>query len=677
MTDEKQRKLLKEAQDRLQAAIEDEGENRRMALEDLEFLTIDGKQWPDDIKADRLANGQPCLTINKLPTFVAQVVGDQRMNRPSIKVVPVDSKADMKVAQLLSGWIKHVQQLSNADIAIDHGFEHAVSCAYGAMRVITDYATDTGFEQEAYIEKVPNALSIYWGPHSRYDCSDAKYCFVISDMKRDEYKETYKKEPCPYQSTDSRFIEGWSTKDTVRVAEYFVKEPIEKTIYLLEDGSTVDKLKEGDKEVSRRKVNTYQVKWYLLSGDAVLDERLWLGKKYIPIIPIWGKELNVGGKRVLVSLIRNAKDPQRMYNYWSSCDTEVVALQPKSPFILTPKMVDGHETQWLQANKRNFPYLLVNADKEAPGWPQRQTPPQASSAMTQKIQVCDQEMRDTIGLQRASLGMQSNERSGVAIRERKSEGDVGTFAFIDNLSRSIEHLGRVLVDIAPELLDTDRIIRLGLEDGTFGFDAVNVKDDAGKTLNDLSVGTYDAICTVGPSFATQRTEARQSMKEFIQYNPAASPLIGDLYAKVMDWPGAEEVSERLEYLLPPEIKMKLAIAKAKRTGEQPQPPPQAPPPPEEVLKLQEEQLKLEEAKVKLQIENEKLKGVILKNELMLTTNKESVRKHIDEILKETTEQPTGGDVKPPDTFSVATQGVSSQSGVVPTQPVAPTSEQIQ
>jgi hypothetical protein len=662
---EKHIKILKEAQDRLKAAIDDEGENRKAALEDLEFIAIEGSQWPENIKNERTANGQPCLTINKLPTFISQVVGDQRMNRPSINVIAVDSVADPKVANLLGGWIKHVQAISNADVAIDHGFEHAVSCGYGAMRVITDYSTDTGFEQEAYIEKVANALSVYWGPHEKYDCSDAKYCFIISDMIRSEYDKLYKDNPVPFQSSDSRFVDGWSTKDTVRVAEYFVKEPITKTIYLLEDGSVVDELKKGTKEVSKRNVNTYQIKWYLLSGSAVLNEKVWLGKKYIPIIPIWGKELNVGGKRVISSLIRNAKDSQRMFNYWNSVDTEVVALQPRVPYMATAKQIDGHEAMWKQANKENFPYLLVNPDKDAPGWPQRQAPPQASSAMTERIQATDQEMRDTIGLQKASLGMQSNERSGTAIRERKLEGDVGTFSFTDNLSRSIEQLGRVLLDIAPALLDTDRIVRLGLNDGSFAFDAVNVKD-GDKVLNDLSIGTYDVTVTVGPSFTSQRSEARQSMAEFIQYYPQAAPLIGDLYSKAMDWPGAQEVSERLEYLLPPEVKAQVLAKRAKQTGEQVPPAPQQQPDSEQVLNIQQEQIKLEEAKVKLQIENEKLKGVILQNELLISTNKESVRKHIQDILKEGADANKAvEESNTPDTFlSPTLLGDASPSGEV-------------
>lgn len=644
MTEEQERKILREAQDRLRKAMDEDDENRKLAKDDLEFVAVDGKQWPEQIKAEREAEGRPCITMNKMSAFIDQVVGDQRMNRPSIKVVPVDSQADVKVAKILSGWIKHVQQISKSDVAIDHGFEHAVACGYGAWRVVTRYSSNSAFEQEAYIEVIENALAVFWGKHVEYDCSDAMYCFIVSDMDRDEFKDKYKVEPMSFNSAGDQFIEGWATKNTVRVAEYFVKVPVSKTIYLLQDGRVVEKPSPEDVVARTRKVQSFKIMWYLLTGDKVLESKEWLGKKYIPVVPVWGKEFNVAGKRRIRGLIRNAKDAQRMYNYWASLDTEVIALQPKVPYILTPKQIAGHEDQWKEAHRKNYPYLLANADKDAPGWPHRESPPQASSAFVEKLRETDQEIRDTIGLQKASLGMQSNERSGAAIRERKKEGDVGTFAFIDNLSRSLEHTGRILVDIAPALLDTERVVRLALDDGDFEFATVNIMAPDGSILNDLSMGTYDVVVTVGPSFTTQRTEARQSMQEFIQYYPDAAPIIGDLYAKSMDWPEAEQVARRLAFLLPPEIKAQKAAEEARKNGEPPPPPvePPAPPPDpliqlkvqEEQLKIQETQIKLEQEKVRLEQERAKLEQMKVETELMVRKSKEDIRKMLAEIEKE-------------------------------------------
>jgi hypothetical protein len=650
---DKQIKLLTEARDRLKWALNEDEENRKMAKDDLEFIAIEGAQWPQDIKDQRVADGRPCITVNKMPTFIDQVVGDQRQNRPNIKVFPVDDKGDRDTATVIGGWIKNVQHVSVFDPIIDHAFEHAVACGYGAFRVVTKYNDDDSFEQDAQIKKIDNALSVWWGPHVDYDCSDAPWCFLVSDMPRDEYKAKYDEEGVSFSQADSTYIEGWSTKDTVRIAEYFVKEPVTKTIYLLRDGRVVDTAPEMKEDiVKERKVDSYKVMWYLLTGNDIKETREWVGKKYIPVIPVWGKEINVAGKRVIRGLVRNAKDPQRMYNYWQSVDTETIALAPKAPFIVTAEQVKNHEDMWREANRKNFPYLIVNHDPKAPGWPQRQMPAQMSSALTTKLTMADQEIRDTMGLQKANMGMQSNERSGKAILERKKEGDTGTFAFIDNLVRSLEHLGRVLVDMVPTLLDTERIVRLGLDNGKFKTTAVNVAranpDGTVTTLNDITIGKYDVVCKVGPSFATQRSEARQSMSEFIQYVPAAAPFIGDLFAETMDWPRAEEVAERLKYLLPPEIKAKIDAKEAEEDGKGPPPPapeqPALPPSPQQQaemammeMKVKQEQVDLTVAELKVKQEEAKLAGIMLDNQIKA----KSADMDVEDRVNATQESSTG------------------------------------
>ncbi len=671
MDSTKERKILREAQDRLRKCIDEDLDNRKLAKEDLEFVAIEGKQWPDVIKADRLSEGRPCISVNKLPTYIDQVVGDQRMNRPAIKVVPVDSQADIKIAEILSGWIRHVQQISKSDVAIDHAFEHAVACGYGALRVVTKYISDTSFDQEAYIEKIDNALAVFWGRHLEYDASDASYCFIISDLDREEFKVKYNIEPMPFNSSSDTFVDGWVSQDTVRVAEYFVKEPVEKMLYLVSDGRVLEKLEGYEQVVRKRKVKSFKIMWYLLSGDKVIDSKEWLGRKYIPIVPVWGKEFNVAGKRILRGLVRNAKDSQRMYNYWRSVSTETIALQPKAPYILTPKQIQGHEDQWREAHRKNYPYLLANPDKEAPGWPYRQAPPQASSAFVEEIRETDQEIRDTTGLQKAALGMPSNEKSGAAIRERKLEGDTGTFAFIDNLSRSLEHVGRILVDIAPVLLDTERIIRLGLDDGKFEFVGVNVEVPNEGIFNDLSIGTYDIIVITGPSFSTQRSEARQSMQEFIQYYPAAAQVIGDLYAKSMDWSGADEIGRRLEYLLPPEIRAELEAKRAEKEGKSPEQavPDQAQQSPEELMKVQEAQFQLKEMELKVQQETVKLEGLKVKNEILINSSKENIRRLLKEIEKEDSENSKESEVTTQPVNEAPITSTEEQGTSLPTEQV--------
>ncbi|NML62937.1 hypothetical protein HHL21_18005 [Massilia sp. RP-1-19] len=69
---------------------------------------------------------------------------------------------------------------------------------------------------------------------------------------------------------------------------------------------------------------------------------------------------------------------------------------------------------------------------------------------------------------------------------------------------------------------------------------------------DLTTGKYDVTCESGPSYTTKREESANQMIEFMRAVPAAGQVMGDLLAKSLDWPGADDIAERLKSMLPPQ-----------------------------------------------------------------------------------------------------------------------------
>jgi hypothetical protein len=272
----------------------------------------------------------------------------------------------------------------------------------------------------------------------------------------------------------------------------------------------------------------------------------------------------VEGERSFISLVRFSKDPQRMFNYWRTASTELVALAPKAPFIGPKGAFNTDANKWATANTSAHAY--IEYDGATP--PQRQPfdgPP--AGALQEAMNAAD-DMKSIMGIYDASLGARSNETSGRAILARQREGDVSTFNFIDNLSRAIRHAGRIIVDLIPHVYNTERIIRTINEDGTNRKVPINQPtpaeqqkaqgDQAAQAqglirIYDLTTGKYDVTCEAGPSFTTKREEAAAQMVEFIRAYPNAAPLIGDLLAKNLDWPGADDIAERLKAMLPPQV----------------------------------------------------------------------------------------------------------------------------
>jgi Phage P22-like portal protein len=559
--------IIAEAQARLEAAWIQDRENREDAFMDLKFLA--GDQWPNEIRLQREAQNRPCLTINRLPQFVNQVANSVRLNPPAIKAVPAGGEATAELAEIYSGIMRQIQYRSNATNVFANAVYGAVACGIGHFRVVTQYADENGFDQEIVIKRIQHPLSVFWAPGSvEPDRSDADYCLVSEMISRKEFQKRFPGAamtdfvaPADLNAESGLF---WANRDAVRVCEYWVKRPTERTIARLATGETLDITGVEPKELARlsiiaeRKVRSHKVEHYLLSGEQVLEgPNEWAGR-YIPVFPVIGSETPLETKVIRSGLIRFAKDSQQLYNFWRSAAAESIALAPRAPFLATPSMIAKFKGQWDTQNVISRPYLLYEPDPDVPGGrPMREPPPDIPAALVNESGQAADEMKATTGVYDASLGAQSNEISGIAIQARTSQGNISALHYQDNLMATLNHLGRVLVDLIPRIYDSERIVNLMREDETHEPVRINVPvmGTNGKPMliNDLNQGTYDVRVKAGPSYATKRAEAADAMLQFIQVVPQAATVAADLVARNMDWPGADEIADRLKRTLPPQI----------------------------------------------------------------------------------------------------------------------------
>lgn len=585
--DKKTQELLSIAKEQFKRVVAAEGENRQYMLDDLRFRAAspDNKyQWPDSIRMKRETDGagqRPCLTINKIPQHVNQVTNDIRQNRPSIKVIPVDDEADPEVAEVLNGIIRHIQYSSDADVAYDTAADNEVTAGVGYIRVLTDYIDDKSFDQDILIKRIKNPFTVYMDPAmTEPDGSDARFCFITEMISKEEFEAEYPNAEVTDWETQGRGDdhENWFEDKKVRVAEWWRVEEETKTLSLWANGQMSydgDDLMaigviEGERPIKTRQVQKRVVKFRKITACEILEESDWAGY-YIPIARAVGNEFDIEGKMIVSGIVRNAKDAQRMYNYWASQEVEMLALAPKAPFIGAAGQFEGFETEWGTANTTNYAYLEYNpvvdtAAGETPfPPPQRSAPPQPSAGIIQaKIGAAD-DIKSATGQYDASLGQRSNETSGKAIMARQREGDIGTFHYVDNLSRAIRHVGRIIVDLIPKIYDTKRIARIIGEDDEIDTATIDPnqpqamtekRDESGKVIEKIynpGVGRYDVAVIVGPSYTTKRQEAAEAMTSMVQGNPQLWQVIGDLLVKNMDWPGADEMAKRLKATLLPAV----------------------------------------------------------------------------------------------------------------------------
>ncbi len=551
--------IIQDAQERFRLAHDAESENRSCALEDLEFARL-GEQWPEQYRRQREAEGRPCLTINRIPAFARQIVNDARQNKPSIRVRPADSNADPKTADVYNGLIRNIEQSSNADIAYDTALESAVYCGFGYFRVKTDYAHDDTFDLDLCIERVANPFVVYGDPASQAaDASDWRFGFVTELIEADEFSARYGKNTATldWSADGDERDQHWRDEKRVRVAEYWDRTEGEREIVQLSDGLVIaadvyaknrDLFDaQGLQVTGTRMTRTHKVKQHLLTGAEVLETNEWAGR-YIPIVPVYGDEVNVEGKRYFRSMVRDVRDAQMMFNFWRTASTELVALAPKAPFIGPKGAFDSDMGRWQTAHVKSHPFLEY--DGGVP--PQRQPFAGVPAGALQEALNASDDMKSILGIYDASLGARSNETSGRAIMARQREGDVSTFHYIDNLSRAIKYAGRVLIDLIPHVYGKPRIVRVLGEDGTPKNVPINQPDEHGRVY-ELARGKYDLVVDTGPSFTSRREETVQFLTEVIRANPATAPLLMDVMARNMDFPESEKVAARFQAMLPPPV----------------------------------------------------------------------------------------------------------------------------
>ena len=578
---------ISEAIEFLRNAAEADTTNRAEALDDVKFAA--GDQWPVEIQNSRNLEARPCLTINKIDAYVRQITNQQRQQRPRISCQGMNNETDAKMAEIITGICRHVEVNSNADYAYDTAYDFAVRMGWGYWRVTTDYVRPDSFDQEIYIKPIDNPFTVYFDPNSvAPDGSDAEKCLITVVMSKESFRKMY-----PDADDGGNFSargtgdsnSEWVTKNDIRIAEYFYTRIVSTHLVLLSDGTTVyeDELPDaevldvaGIYEVSKRKTFKKSIKWCKLTAMEVLEEGTWAGK-YIPVVPTYGQQCVVDNKRKKFGLVRMAKDPQRMYNFWQTSMTESVALAPRAKWIMAEGQDENHEQEWASANNTSYAYLRykqtdINGQPAPP--PIRQVPEQPPAAIMAAAQSITQDLQAVVGIFDPNQLPQGN-ISGKALQGQQGQIDMTNFHYYDNLTRSIAHTGRIILDLIPKIYSAERVMRIIGDDGKPELTTINQKtgqkDENGieMILNDVTVGEYDVVMQTGPGYNTKRQEAVDSMMSLLAADPNLMQQAGDLIFRNMDFPGAEVIADRLASVnplaqidakseIPPQVQMQLA-----------------------------------------------------------------------------------------------------------------------
>ena len=579
---------IQQAMEFLRQVNDVDSNNRAEALDDVRFAA--GDQWPVDVQNSRVLEARPCLTINKVDAYCRQIVNQIREQRPRIKCHGMNTQSDEKQAEIITGLCRHIELQSDADQAYLNAVDYAVRMGWGYIRIHTDYVKDDSFNQEIYIKPIENPFTVYFDPNSiMADGSDAERCLITTLIPKKTFSAMY-----PEAEIDSGFVSrgtgdvvgDWIQKEEIRIAEYWYTVRESVVLLQLSDGSSIYE-DETDKElmkelgieiINKRDSVRKKIKWCKVTAMQVLEEGEWAGK-YIPIVPVYGQSTIVQGKHKRFGLVRMAKDPQRMYNYWSTALTETVALAPKAKWLLAEGQDEGHENEWAQANIKAMPvlrYKQTDIDGRTAPPPVRQSPEQPPTGAMAAMQSMNLDLQAVIGIFDPSQ-LPQGVQSGKAIAGQQAQSDMTNMHYYDNLTRSIRQVGRICLDLIPKIYDTERAMRIIGADGKPEIMTINERkmDEQGvnRILNDVTVGEFDVVMDTGPGYNSKRQEASDAMMQLFAAEPQLIQVAGDLLVRNMDFPGSDVIADRMAVNnplaqlddmsdIPPAIQMKLKQGQA-------------------------------------------------------------------------------------------------------------------
>lgn len=556
-----------EAAERFRLASEAEGENRANAIEDLEFA--DGQQWPDDLYKQRRQNLRPSLTINHTETLVKRVVNNMRQQRPRIKVHPV-SDAKIEDAKVAAGLIRHIETLSKASVAYDTGGESAVRIGWGYWRILADYPDANSFDQELFIKPVRNTMTVYIDPSAMMpDGSDADWCLISIKMKRTDAKRNGIKLEDWTQTGTGDNRRQWENKQEVRLAEYYRIKKVSDTLLQLADGRAIYASQYNSKreiyemaglipvDGMSRATERRQLQWFKLNGSKVVDKRNLPGQ-WVPVIRCEGNTLDLNGEVRRKGMIRDLKDPARMFNYWETAKTEKLALSSKAPWVVAEGMTDGHQ-EWDDANQKPYSKLIFKLVKDAEGnplplKPERMAAVEVEAGFAEAAQSAVQNLMMVAGMPHEPMqDAPGTVVSGVALRRRQALSDISHFQYYDNQTMSIAHTGRILLDLIPYYYSTQKMQRIIGEDGVPQMVQINEKVPRGTEQgifdikNDLQTGRFDVVMDTGPGYETKRQESAEAMIDLMKtpIGEAVAKAAPDVVVRSMDFPDADSLADRL------------------------------------------------------------------------------------------------------------------------------------
>ena len=626
-------KFLSETKKRINDWFGYWGINNTSGQEDRSFLFQ--SQWDSSEIADNRVLGKAQLQFNHLYDFYRRAIAEQRKNTVSIEIRGTNNakELDQNVIDIHEAVLRGIAYDSKASQVYQGCFATQLHTGYGVIRVKGIWESEKSFNQKLIIENFENPERTFFDLNAKLpDKSDGDFCGAYTSYSKDEFKKLYPdvdvNSLTGINSVQSNFT--WGSSSSVTIAEVYYKEHYEETLYLLENGETLtskeyknlkeivaearlsgitdemlEELNDSMEIKKRRKTQRVRMKSAIISGNEVIERKDHPGSM-LPMVYVDGDSYKDNEQQYTQTFIKHAKDAQRFLNY---CAIEIATALKNSrreQWMATPEHIKGFEKLWKNPEKQQG-VMLANESRGT--MPQKMPPSELPQTLLHQYQRAEQDLQAILGMYEASRGAQGNETSGVAIGNRAKQGQNAMFVYFDNLNRGIESVGRVVLDLMPQIYDAERLVSSLDKNSKASSVKINEYDPITDSYhNEIKDYNWEINVKVGASFEAQKQESLQTLVQLTQVSPDTFPMVADLIAENLDLRNTPQLVERFKNFVPPDVL-------AKEAGKEP--PPKQPNPQEQAMQAQQQamQAELQLQHQKIAVEKEKVQVEELKVEV--------------------------------------------------------------
>ena len=571
----RQRHALQESDDKnfvqeirhlYQKDVDADEHNIEPAREDIQFVI--GDQWDARTKAARDRLNKPVLTVNRLPAFVAQYLGSWQQTDTTMKLLPMKG-GSKEVAEIRQGIIRTILNEPNAKHSLYTAMETAYIGGIGNFGIELCENKFDVFATDIKIVGFDDPFQVVWDRSSREPSgSDANHCFAMHWMTKEDFKKEYPDaKGSGWEAVDGDWTtmtaHGWEPDDMIRVCHFWQMKEEPVTVGLEKDTGDVVVIDDWDEqrieenierdlrtdELITRETTRPYAECLVLDGSDIIDGPFRLNISRLPVFRVEGWALQESSVRYRWGFVRNAKDPQRLHNYWRSILAEELQKSPASKWLLDSTSAKAGMADHFRNAHRSGDNVLMWDSQAGGAKPEFIPPPMMNQSVLTEAQMSVQDIKDVTNKHEASMGVTSNEVSGKAITARQRVSELGDRIYLENMNIAQAEAAKVINELIPEVYDTHRVVKLSGEDDQIVLREIN--GDFGDQTPDVTKGKYDLTYSTGPSYATKREEATETMLTLMNHMPQTGNYIVDIIARNMDIPGADEIAERMMSLLPP------------------------------------------------------------------------------------------------------------------------------